>query len=478
MDLKKEISKFPRIRQIISLAREENIELYLVGGALRDLFLGQRGECFDFDFVVGKKVFTFARKFSRLHKLSFVVLDKEEGTYRVVEKKGGRILNFDFNLLKGKAIDEDLAQRDFTINSLAVNLTAKNHFKLIDKCNSRLDLRKKTIRSLNAKIITADPLRMLRAFRFVAQLGFRVEPRTYSWIRLNRRLINNVSFERVTEELFKIFSSPFSFAAIKLMDKSRLIDEIIPSITATRGVYQGRFHHLDVWRHSLLTLQKFENLLERKLKANKDIHDYLNAPLSGSRNKLFILKLACILHDIGKPQAKKRKGAKTIFYEHEKIGRDLAEDISRRLKFSSKERELLKKLIFWHLRPGYLADTRKPSERGMHRFFRDTDPDGEGVILLSLDDWRATRGPLTDEKKRRRHERIMLNLIDRYFLQKKQKPLPKLIDGYQIMAKFALSPSPFIGKIIKKIKEEQALGNISTKKEALQLAKKIVRQNK
>ena len=131
-------------------------------------------------------------------------------------------------------------------------------------------------------------------------------------------------------------------------------------------------------------------------------------------------------------------------------------------------------LIFWHLRPGYLADTVTPSRRAVYRFFRDTKREGASVILLSIADWRATRGAAVDRKKRVIHERIMFNLLKDYFRQKTDKPLKKIVDGYDIMGKFNLPPSPVVGKILKKIREEQALGNISTKKKAYGIARDII----
>jgi hypothetical protein len=182
------------------------------------------------------------------------------------------------------------------------------------------------------------------------------------------------------------------------------------------------------------------------------------------------------LHDIGKPAAKANKDGKTIFYGHEKIGREMAEEVAERLRLSSREREILKKLIFWHMRPGFLADQKKPTLRAVYRFFRDTGEDGVAVILLSLSDWRATRGPKTDSKKRKRHERIMLDLAQGYFDAKKTKPVIKIIDGYDIMKKFGLKPSRLVGIILTKIKEEQALGKVTTKQDAYRIAESLVRR--
>jgi poly(A) polymerase len=124
-----------------------------------------------------------------------------------------------------------------------------------------------------------------------------------------------------------------------------------------------------------------------------------------------------------------------------------------------------------------LADQINPSKRAIYHFFRDTGEEGVAVILLSLSDWRATRGPLTNAQKRKRHEKIMFGLIDEYFLEKKKKPLPKIVDGHDIMRKFKIGSGPVIGVILKKIKEEQALGKLKNKSDAYRLAKAIIRKN-
>jgi putative nucleotidyltransferase with HDIG domain len=262
------------------------------------------------------------------------------------------------------------------------------------------------------------------------------------------------------------------------MDSFKVLDEIIPLIKKMRGVTQGGYHHLDVWDHSLETLRQFETLYLRKLIHDLDVFSYLNKEVSSKHSRLQLIKLAALLHDIGKPAAKKKLKKKTIFYEHEKIGQKLTKKISESLRLSAKEKDILMKLVFWHLRPGYLADQINPSRRAVYHFFRDTQDEGMGVIILSLSDWRATRGPLTSDKKRRRHEKIMLGLLAEHIAESKKKPLPKLINGYDIMSKFNLESSPLIGDILKKVIEDQQLGKITTKPQAIKLVSKLFKSRR
>jgi len=471
------LRKIPHLSSISRLADDLGIKVWLVGGALRDFCLNRGDDLVDFDFCVEKKTTLLVKKFARKISSKFIVLDAKEESLRVILKHKGFIYTYDFTRMRSKSFLKDLALRDFTINTLAVDLGIKNPV-LQDNFGAKKDLRARVIRAVGKGVIAQDPVRILRGFAFMVNYDFRIENKTLKIMADSKGLIKKSSPERISEELFKIFKSRDSYQAIKIMSKAKIIDQVMPYIDKTRGVHQGDFHHLDVWEHSIETLRQFELLYNRKLCKNKEIISYLDEELAQGRRRIQILKLACLLHDIGKPLAKGRLKKRTIFHTHEKIGRDLAENIANGLRISLREKETLKKMIFWHLRPGYLADQITPTKRAVYRFFRDTQREGVGVVLLSLSDWRATRGPKTSEKKRKRHERIMLSLIDDYLLSQKRKPLPKLVDGYNIMNKLNLTPGPLVGQILKKIREEQALGKISVKKEAFELAKKIVRQNK
>ncbi|MFH1503775.1 MAG: HD domain-containing protein [Candidatus Omnitrophota bacterium] len=467
------LEKIPHLSLISEIAKKHNFNIWLVGGFLRDIYLNKSKEQPDFDFCVEKNAGLIAKEFAKKISSKVIVLDEGQQTLRVILKKNNKTYYYDFTLMRAQSLKQDLFLRDFTINSLALNIQDKNP-QLIDYCGAKKDLDKGLIRLAKPEVIPHDPLRILRGFAFAVNYDFRIEDKTLKIMAKFKKLLKKVSKERINEELFKIFSSGHSYKAVIAMDKFKIIDEIIPYIDKSRGVNQGSFHHLDVWAHSIEALRQFELLYNKRLKKNKEIEAYLNEELAQNRRRIQIIKLACLLHDVGKPKAKKKLAKRTIFHTHEKIGRDLAGKAAQTLRLSSKEEDILKKLVFWHLRPGYLADQIKPTKRAVYRFFRDTQKEGAGVILLSLADWRATRGPGTDITKRKRHEKIMLNLVDLYLEQKKKKPLPKIVDGYGIMKKFKLKPGPLIGKILRKIKEEQALGKISTKTQAYDTANKII----
>lgn len=462
----------PYFSSLVRLAKKRNTGVWLVGGYLRDRLLGQKNSD-DFDFCVEKNTASLAREFARRIHCRCIVLDKSQASFRVVLKQRKKIYTYDFTRMRGRGLFEDLALRDFSINTLAFDLRQK-HPVLIDNFGARRDLKRKIIRVIQEKVIPDDPLRILRGFAFAAGRGFKIEPRTLKLMVKYKQLIRNVSRERVSEELFKIFSSPGSCQTFKVLDKFRIIDQFIPDVNKARGVFQGDYHHLDVWNHSLETLRQLEIFFRRAAAKNSEVVPYLEEEVASGHSRLQVIKLACLLHDIGKPAAKKKLNKKTIFHTHEKIGAHLAGNIATALRLSAREKETLKKLIFWHLRPGYLAGLEVPSQRAIYRFFRDTQKEGVGVILLSLADWRATRGPRIDAVQRKKHEKVMLRLVKLYFAEQKKHPLPKIIDGYDLMKKFKLTSGPLIGEILKKIREEQALGKIQTQKAAFRSAQNTI----
>jgi putative nucleotidyltransferase with HDIG domain len=469
MDFSCQINGIAHISLLRNLIANEKNDLWLVGGVLRDLYLGKKKVYRDFDFCVEKNTLKFVKKFSSAVNAKFIILDEEQETYRVIVKENDSVRYYDFTAMRGKSLAEDLKCRDFTVNSLGVSLK-DSECRLIDLCGSCRDLKSGILRSVSGKVFADDPLRILRGFSFMANYGFTIDKKTLSAMKKYKRLLKNVSGERLGEEFLKIFNGADSFKAVKLLSDTHILDEIIPFVSSARGVTQGDYHHLDVWRHSLETLRCFERLCVACLKKDKLVFDYLNEELAQNRRRIQIVKLACLLHDIGKPKAKAMKDKKTIFYGHEEIGRKICRKVALRLKLSSRERDVLGNLVFWHLRPGYLADTKTPTARAVYRYFRDTAEEGVSVSLLSLADWRATRGKLTRSGDRKNHDRVMLGLVGHYFAQKAKKPLPKIIDGYDIMKTFKLKPSPLVGVILNAVKEEQALGNINDKAGALLLA--------
>lgn len=465
------------LRQILKFSAKKKAKLYLVGGLLRDILLKRKRENPDIDLCIRKSAISFGRALAKELKSGFVVLDKEHGACRIVKRIEGKVYTIDITDFRGSTLEEDLLHRDFTINTLALGLDEACGDKplsgIIDLYAGRKDLKNKVLKIAHKKSFDEDPLRILRAFAFACTLRFKIEKETLRLIKLKKDKLKKVSFERIRDELFKIFDSPDSYEYIEAMDKLKILKVIFPEFELMRGVDQGPYHHLDIWRHSLETLRQLETAI-RERKGNPEIRNYLDEIVSSERKRRALMKLGALLHDIGKPEALRHKEGKTTFYGHERIGREFAEGISRRLKLSNDEEDALKRMVFWHLRPGYLSDNEELTERAKFRYFRDTGREAVSVLLVSLADQRATRGPLTTKLSRMRHEKTVSRLIKEYFRKKKEKKQARIINGDDLIREFKLQPSPLIGKILKDIEELQAIGKVRTKEEAFIRARKII----
>ncbi|PIQ89788.1 MAG: hypothetical protein COV72_01085 [Candidatus Omnitrophica bacterium CG11_big_fil_rev_8_21_14_0_20_42_13] len=477
MDLIIPLKKNPVLKNVISFSRKSGCKVYLVGGFVRDLFL--RKESLDLDFAVDKDAINFARYVAGKIGGNFIILDKEHGSARVIAGRREASFTLDFTDFRGEDITADLSKRDFTVNALALDIldiagAQKLSDILIDPYSGISDIKAKIIRVINNKTFLEDPLRMLRAFSLSAVLGFSMAQSTVKLISRNKKGITNAASERIREELFKILATANSADFFIKMDKAGILSAIIPQVNLMRGVAQGPYHHLDVLNHSFEAMLQMDRLCE-ELKRRGKIMAYLKEIIACGHRRIAVLKLAAFLHDIGKPDALTYDAGKTKFHGHEYIGKKIAVKICDNLKLSLKEKEAIKTMIFWHLRPGYLADYPHISERAIFRYFRDTAEEGVSVLLLSISDQRATRGPLTHQESRIRHEKVCLWLAKEYFRRKEEKKLPRLITGNDLIKKLKLIPGPIFGRILEAVEEEQAAGEIATKAQALKLARRMAK---
>lgn len=460
------------LEKVLKFARARRIKLYIVGGYLRDIILARAKENLDIDFCLKKGAMNFGRALAKELKGGFVVLDKEHGACRIVKNIKDKAYTLDFTDFRGATLEDDLLHRDFTINTLAVELGTDG---LVDKYEALKDLELKVIKLVNKKAFDEDPLRILRAFSFSAILGFKIDKVTLASAQSRRNKLASVSFERIRDELFKVLGSNCAFQTLSWLDKFKILTVILPEIEPMRGLNQGPYHHLDIWMHSLESVKQLEMVLE-EFKDNKDVQHYLNQVISSDRRRSALMKLGVLLHDIGKPKALRRREGKIIFHGHERVGVGISDGIAKRFKLSNDEWSALKKMIFWHLRPGFMADNEPVSERAKFRYFRDAQSEAISTLLISLADQRSTRGRLTTKQSRQQHERVVHALIKEFFKKQKEHKMIRLVNGDELMREFKLSPSPLIGRILSELEELQAIGKIKTKEEALKTAKKFIKK--
>ena len=464
-------------------SQKRKTQLFIVGGFLRDIILRRKSPNPDIDFAIKKNAIAFAAGLAKGLSAGFVILDKANGCARLVKKARDKVYTLDFTDFRGRDLEQDLSKRDFSVNALAVELKAflqGSDDRLIDPYHGLKDLASRTIRVINPQAYDDDPLRILRTFSLSCILNFKIEVKTLALVKKKRTKLRQVSFERVRDELFKILASPRSYEFLTKLDQYKILELIIPEIKAMYRLNQGPYHHLDVWRHTLETIRQLEKVIKNfarnqpACRIGREIQDYLNKEISSGRHRYELLKLGGLVHDIAKPKTLRIEKGKVKFHGHERVGADMLQVCAQRLRLSNGEIAALRKMVLFHLRPGYLADNPVLTPRAKFRFFRDAAEESISILLISLADQRATKGYLTTQKSRQRHERVVRRLIKEYFQKKKERKPKRLVNGNDLIRCFKLEPSPLIGKILSEVEEAQAIGKIKTKKEALKIAKEVI----
>jgi poly(A) polymerase len=447
---------------------------YLVGGYIRDAFLGRATE--DVDIAVAADALEVAREVAAELGGRYVMLDPENRVARVVLPGDGSRWHLDFSTLQGN-IEQDLSRRDFTINAMAVKLDEMDLGGLLDPFGGRQDLEQKLIRATHEEVFHQDAVRLLRAVRLAAELGFEIEPQTETLIQSCSHLVTTVAGERVREELCRLLALPQAAHWLSRLDQLGLLTAIIPELAPTKGVGQPKEHTWDVFQHSLETVAAIESMLRDGGESLSpfpilfELMPYFDQEVAAGSQRKGLLKLAGLLHDIAKPMTKSiDEGGRMRFLGHAQEGAAKARPVLERLRFSKREVELVEGIIRYHLRPGQMGDRDLPSRRAIFRYFRDAGEAGIDTLILSLADHLATRGPYLDREQFRQHAETMeYVLVER---RKEEIPPPKLISGHDLMNIFVLSPGPQIGQLLQAIQEAQAVGEITTREEALSLVQR------
>jgi len=495
--------------QVASILEEQGVVAYLAGGFLRDALLGRPSN--DVDLAVAGDPLALARLVADTLGGHYVLLDEVLPTARVVfpdASADAGIVYFDFCQFRGEDILADLAQRDFTINALVIDLqhalgplvfgpwslvagttdyglrtTDHGPRTILDPFGGLADLRAGLIRAVHDGVFRDDPLRLLRAVRFVAQLGFQIEPHTQALIRRHSALAAQPAGERVLEEIVKILSAPEAGQHLHLLDSLGLLTVVIPELNSLRGVSQPQEHYWDVFEHSLQTVSAAERVLNSlhnphptlpritwEGRVGEKLRAHFAEVLAADRPRTIAFKLAALLHDIAKPQTRSvEPNGRIRFINHQIVGLPIVEDILRRLRLSRREIAVILTVIEHHLRPGQLTDEQSVSKRAVYRFFRDTGAEGIDVLFLSLADHLATRGPLLNPDHWAQHVAMTQAMLSYYLAPEPAAAPVRLITGDDILA-LGVPSGPRVGELLDQVHEAQAAGEVRTREEALAFA--------
>lgn len=445
--------------KVWELLKDYDEDIYLVGGAVRDYLLGKT-TC-DKDILVNNAE-SFAKEFARKNNATFITLDSENKIYRVVLRD--KINYLDITEPIEGSLEKDLKRRDFTINAIAINLKTK---KIIDINNGQEDIKNRVIRSISEDNLVDDPLRILRAFRFSATLGFEIEQGTLEQIKRHKDLILNPAKERVNYEILKLFQGEYTPQV--LLMASDIIELLYPVFTDVKKVPKNTHHHLGLYEHSVETVNQIQQIYNT---CSDEVKEHMNKVDFGGFSRLAHLKFAGFFHDIGKFSTWTIEGDRHRFIKHDDVGSKMAKEILKQNKFSKKQIEYITSMIKNHIYPSQVVSAENINDKIYMRYIRKMEDNVIDNIILAQADRLSARGSaITDDIVKDNIDRLN-KLLEFYIMIKpKLKPIPKLLTGQEIMEIKNIPQSPILGKIISALKEEQSEGNILTKAEAVEFIK-------
>lgn len=449
---------------------------WLVGGTVRDLLLGH--EPADIDLATEGAPDEPARRFADSIGGSFFILSEEFQACRVISADRGS--TYDFTACRGGEIAADLGLRDFTANAIAAGLA---DLELIDPFDGLDAIKGRYLAEVSQDVFDHDPLRLLRAVRLEKQLGFRATDSLAALMRDRSHLASLPAVERIFTELSRLLEAPGAAAAVRRLDELELLEVLLPEIHALKGVVQNEYHHLDVYDHMLEVVEGLDRIIADPaayFPAHADeLAGRFNSSIAGDASWRFVMSFAALMHDVAKPSCKFTDQAGDIrFFEHDRLGAELAVEILGRLHASTRATQAISLLVRRHMRFEALKHEYPPSTRVRLRYARATEPFTPEAIILSVADQLAVRGPKTTEAAIQRHLELAREMMDLSLAADERQPLPKLVGGDELMAELNLEPGPTVGELLDRIHEEQALGNIDTRQEALELAARILEEEK
>ena len=423
------------VQDIAAVLEKQDYKTYLVGGCVRDILLKKKPK--DWDIATNAKPEKLQELFSTFAGATVdkpaTVYENEFGTVAVKtesDDKSLKVIEVTTFRIEGeytdkrhpdsitfaKTIEEDLSRRDFTINALALNLK----YELIDPHNGQEDLKNKIIRAVGDpdKRFTEDALRLMRAVRLATELGFAIEEQTAAAIQKHAGLLEMIAKERIRDELEKIIMTPRASDGIRLFEKLGLLQYIIPELKEGIDCMQNKHHIYTVWEHNVRSL------------------DY-----AAQKGYSFIIRLAALLHDVGKPRTKRGEGENATFYNHETVGAKMTVQILDGLHFSKKIIEQITHLVRYHL---FYYNVGEVTEAGVRRFLSRVGPENVDNLIKIREADRIGSGVPKAVPYKIRHLLFMIEKV-------KQDPISHkmlAVAGDDVIRAANIEPGPRIGKIL------------------------------
>lgn len=425
------------VKYVISSLKRNGFEAYMVGGCVRDFLMEVDPN--DWDITTNARPKDIQSVFPKTY------IDNKFGTVTVLTKsRNPKLKEIEITTYRiegkysdkrhpdkvywAKNIEEDLSRRDFTINAIAATLSSqkkgnnRNELNIIDLFGGRDDIKKKIIKAVGNpnNRFSEDALRMIRAIRFSITLGdsWKIENETARAIKNNSHWLKLVSKERIRDEFMKIIMSERAAYGVDLLRRLGLLKYIIPEIEEGYGVTQNKHHIYDVYEHLLRSLD---------YAAKKGFNKYV--------------RLAALLHDVGKPRTKRGEGLNSTFYNHEVVGAEMTTKILNRLKFPKNDVKKITKLVRYHL---FYYHPDEVGESSVRRLVRQVGPENINELLQVRMADRIGSGVPKAEPYKLRYLRYVIDKISQDPITVKMLSL----DGRDIMKILNIKPGPKVGQIL------------------------------
>lgn len=482
----KTLKDFRPWQLIQKIAQRRQVKVYLVGGALRDL-LFKKPLTKDFDFLVKGEIKALVSEIAAQMAIPYFPLDESWGIWRLIFKDGKRKWAMDFSLMHADRIELDLQQRDFTINSMALDL---NHLlngqtlSLIDPLNGLQDLEQRILRVNTEDSFRKDPLRLLRAFRLAASLNLRIEGKTLYLIKKNKNLLSQSAAERIRAEFFALLHEKKAALFLRSLSMVGILEELFPEIKSWAELPQGPHHDFFLLEHAFQTVAAAEFILAHLADIfpaqAKVLKNYFAELIEEGIRRQALFKFGAFFHDSGKPVSYSYTPEEKVprFFDHDQKGKKINAQICQRLKLSRQATNLVAEMTGQHMRILGLAQLLQVTPRAKYRLFRDLGRGGIEIALLSLADKMAARRikfqwpqPEDTPDDLLRVTKLVWELIRYYYEDFHPQKKKLFLDGQEVMAAFGLSPGKKVGELLARLREAENAGLIQSKEEAWQFLK-------
>lgn len=446
---------------------------WVVGGGVRDALEGR--PVADLDVAVDGDAATAAAAVARAHRATRFRLSRDFGAWRV---QGGDLpAPIDLTPLQGADLVEDLGRRDLTVNALAVPAAGQGPPEVIDPYGGLDDLAARRLRLVRPTGLADDPVRLLRLARIGEETGFEVEGATLARARADAGRLWEAPGERLADEVGRIARLPRPDRAYERMDALGVLGVLVPQLEEARGLDQSAFHHKDVLGHTLEVVRHAAEVCADPEPVFRGraarVAEVMARPLADELTARDALMLPALLHDMAKPATRGvTPEGRVTFIGHDRLGAEMSDDLLRRLRTSTRLREFTVRCVRWHLPLGFMVHRTPLSLRQIDRYLRLTAPSQIEIIVLTVADRLATRGPRTSESAIRRHLVLAREVADVHFAMVDRGVPAPLMAGDEIARELGREPGPWLAPVVEALREGQAVGAVVTRAQALRLVRR------